>query len=102
MQAIQAKYKFGLVLLGLALLNETNKQQKSDEQDEADNIFTTIEKVSQAVSPIIIPMIDTLGALELKTLFLQCPKKFRGDTEAHAGNIGIANSGAGHWSNQQR
>jgi hypothetical protein len=74
-QVIQAKYKFGLVLLGLALLNETNKQQKSDEQDETDNIFTTIEKVSQAVSPIIIPMIDTLGALETQDIISSMPEE---------------------------
>ena len=75
MQVIQAKYKFGLVLLGLALLNETNKQQKSDEQEEMDTIFTTIEKVSKAVSPIIIPMIDTLGALETQDIISSMPEE---------------------------
>jgi hypothetical protein len=28
--------------------------------------------------------------------------KINNRLEAHAHNIGIANSGAGHWSNQQR
>lgn len=74
-QVIQAKYKFGLVLLGLALLNETNKQQKSDDQEEMDTVFTTIEKVSKAVSPIIIPMIDTLGALETQDIISSMPEE---------------------------
>ncbi len=74
-QVIQAKYKFGLVLLGLALLNETNKPQKSEEQEEMDSIFTTIEKVSKAVSPIIIPMIDTLGALETQDIISSMPEE---------------------------
>jgi hypothetical protein len=74
-QVIQAKYKFGLVLLGLALLNETNKQQKPDEQEEMDSVFTTIEKVSKAVSPIIIPMIDTLGALETQDIIASMPEE---------------------------
>jgi hypothetical protein len=74
-QVIQAKYKFGLVLLGLALLNETNKQQKPDEQEEMDTVFTTIEKVSKAVSPIIIPMIDTLGALETQDIISSMPEE---------------------------
>lgn len=74
-QVIQAKYKFGLVLLGLALLNETNKQQKSDDQEEMDTVFTTIEKVSKAVSPIIIPMIDTLGTLETQDIISSMPEE---------------------------
>lgn len=74
-QVIQAKYKFGLVLLGLALLNETDKQQKLEEQEEIDTVFTTVEKVSKAVSPIIIPMIDTLGALETQDIISSMPEE---------------------------
>ncbi|MBI1341911.1 MAG: hypothetical protein GC171_03140 [Terrimonas sp.] len=74
-QIIQAKYKFGLVLIGLALLNETNIQQKQDDQEEMETAFTTIEKVSQAVSPIIIPMIDTLGALETQDIISSMPEE---------------------------
>lgn len=75
-QVVQAKYKFGLVLVGLALLNENvNKQTKSDEQDESISIFSTIQKVSKAVSPVIIPMIDTLGKLETNDLVSSMPEE---------------------------
>lgn len=65
---IQAKYKFGLVLIGLALLNDNGKPCKSDDQDESGSCFTIVEKISKAISPIILPMIDTLGTLETQDL----------------------------------
>ncbi len=74
-KAIQAKYKFGLVLIGLALLNDNNKEQKKEDMEEDDSIFTTIEKITKAVSPVIIPMIDTLGALELQDLVSSMPEE---------------------------
>jgi hypothetical protein len=75
-QVVQAKYKFGLVLVGLALLNENNsKQDKTEELDESDTIFTTIQRVSKAVSPVIIPMIDTLGALETQDIISAMPEE---------------------------
>lgn len=66
MQAIHAKYKFGLVLIGLALLNDY--EQKSNMED-GENIYTMIYSISKAISPIIIPMIDSLGALELQDIY---------------------------------
>lgn len=63
---IQAKYKFGLVLIGLALLNDNNHETKSNggEEKEEENIFEIISKTTKAISPVVIPMIDSLGALE--------------------------------------
>ena len=74
-KAIQAKYKFGLVLIGLALLNDNDKEQKSVEPDESESIFTIIEKITKAISPVIIPMIDTLGALEVQDLISAMPEE---------------------------
>ncbi len=74
-QVIQAKYKFGLVLIGLALLNENTKKQKTDEQDESENIFASIEKISSAISPILIPMIDTLGAMQTQDIISSMPEE---------------------------
>lgn len=74
-KAIQAKYKFGLVLIGLALLNDNTKVQKPDEDEEGENIFSTIENLTRAISPVIIPMIDTLGALELQDLVSAMPEE---------------------------
>ncbi|MBI5214717.1 MAG: hypothetical protein HY960_03085 [Ignavibacteriae bacterium] len=74
-RAIQAKYKFGLVLIGLALINDNDKEQKTDDTDDSENIFTTIEKITKAISPVIIPMIDTLGALEMQDLIASMPEE---------------------------
>jgi len=67
-KTIQAKYKFGLVLIGLALLNDKSKEQKNEDSDETESIFSTIAKMSKAISPVIIPMIDTLGTLDIHDL----------------------------------
>jgi len=68
--AIQAKYKFGLVLVGLALLNDNNQERESNDngEKEEDSVFETISKTARAISPIIIPMIDSLGAIEFQEI----------------------------------
>lgn len=74
-KAIQAKYKFGLVLIGLALLNDYDNDNMPEENEGGDGIFTTIEKISKAISPVIIPMIDTLGALEVQDFIAAMPEE---------------------------
>ncbi|MFN8310886.1 MAG: hypothetical protein U0T73_13070 [Chitinophagales bacterium] len=74
-QVLQAKYKFGLVLVGLSILNDDNKKPKEEEQDENNNIFTIVARLSKAISPVIIPMIDTLGALETQDLIASMPEE---------------------------
>lgn len=66
-QAIESKYKFGLVLVGLAMLNEDNAENQSIDSDEEkeNDILVVIAKTAKAISSVIIPMIDSLGALEL-------------------------------------
>lgn len=73
-QVLQATYKFGLVLVGLSILNDNNKQTNPEEQEEK-NIFLTVSQISKAVSPVIIPMIDTLGALETQDLIASMPEE---------------------------
>ena len=65
-KAIEAKYKFGLVLIGIALLQNIEYTQKENSEDE--NIFELIERTTQAISPIIIPMIDSLGSIEIENI----------------------------------
>lgn len=74
-KTVQAKYKFGLVLIGLSLLNDKPKVEKTEDGEEGENIFTTIEKITKAISPVIIPMIDTLGALEMQDLIAAMPEE---------------------------
>jgi hypothetical protein len=67
-KAIEAKYKFGLVLIGIALLQSDTQEKKENGEKEEESIFETIYKTENALSPIIIPMIDSLGALELDNI----------------------------------
>jgi len=63
--SIEGKYKFGQVLLGLAMLKDGTKLESADPESPGMSIFELIEKSSQAWSPVIIPMIDNLSDLDL-------------------------------------
>ncbi len=73
--AIQAKYKFGLVLIGLALINDKNKPKNGEQETEAEDIFSIVERTSKAISPVIIPMIDSLGRLDSQDLIASMPEE---------------------------
>jgi len=57
---LKAKYKFGMALIGLGLLNS------EEEQDEEVDVAQRIASFSKAISPIILPMLESLGALDLE------------------------------------
>lgn len=62
---LQERYKYALVLIGLALLKEESngkEQQKSDE-----DILKKVAGITRRLSPIILPMISYLGELEIKS-----------------------------------
>ena len=61
---IQARYKYGMCLMGLALLNEYNSD---DSAYEGGDMFKNIQIVSQAISPFLIPM-TKLGELAVDAL----------------------------------
>jgi hypothetical protein len=63
-QALNAKYKFGLVLIGIALLNDFNNGEHNDEN----NVVEVIRKTSIAISSVIIPLIDSLGAIDIQDI----------------------------------
>lgn len=73
--AIQAKYKFGLVLIGLALLNDKSKPKNGEQENEGEDIFSLVERTSKAISPVIIPMIDSLGRLDANDLIASMPEE---------------------------
>ncbi|MHC4571680.1 MAG: hypothetical protein ACYS0C_06355 [Planctomycetota bacterium] len=67
---LEAKFKYGNVLLGLAMLHqaENNKELNSeasnnDGSEQADTIQDQIRQVSKAVAPVLLPMIDQLAGL---------------------------------------
>lgn len=69
----RARWKYGLVLIGLALLHE-EAQRKTTETEDADPateeedsacVEKRIESFTRAIGPILLPMISELGALDL-------------------------------------
>jgi hypothetical protein len=59
---LQAKYKYALVLIGLALINQKNEQEEEIKEDQYAKIF----KITRSLSPVILPMISYLGELEIE------------------------------------
>lgn len=74
-QVLQAKYKFGIVLIGLSILNDSSSQDQSNEEEEKEDVRITVSKISRAISPVVIPMIDSLGALETQDLIGAMPEE---------------------------
>ena len=69
---VEAKFVYGNVLLGLALLRdyEERKRRRPDNPNEGemdddgeDKVYDRIAVTSRAVAPFLVPMIDSLGAL---------------------------------------
>ena len=72
-EIVQMKFRNGLVLVGLALLREERLGRKSkgrgddpelDSGDNENNVSDQIEQFSKAIAPILLPMIENLGALD--------------------------------------
>ena len=67
----RSRFKYALVLIGLALLQEeqakknSEPDQKEDDTNEV-NIEDRVEQFSKAVAPILLPMINSLGELEIE------------------------------------
>jgi len=56
-KVLEAQYKDGMVLIGMSLLKEL-------EEKEEESIYEKIYEVTKAISPVLLPMIATLGTLE--------------------------------------
>src|SRR5437867_2077834 len=81
---IRARWKYGLVLIGLALLHADapiTKTAKAAEQEggsaadeeNGDSVERRVEQLTRALAPVLLPMIDSLGALELEGARLLLP-----------------------------
>ena len=72
---LKARWKYGLVLIGLALLHDdvqSKKNKKSDdsetsEEENADSVQLRIERLTRALAPVLLPMINSLGSLDLES-----------------------------------
>jgi hypothetical protein len=71
---INARFTYGMVLLGLALVQQDEAEKakvvKANEDDESEddeaeaNIEQKVADFTQAVAPVLLPMIDSLGDLD--------------------------------------
>jgi hypothetical protein len=64
---LDARYKYGMVLVGIALLRDTMnvREQAVDGDDEIGGGLQMIKKVTRLLSPVLLPIIDGLGDLEI-------------------------------------
>lgn len=56
-EILKAQYKYGMVLTGMSLLKELEEKEK-------ESIYEKVYEITKAVSPVLLPMIATLGTLE--------------------------------------
>lgn len=69
---LEAKFKYGNVLLGLAMLHSASgkaaESESGDEEKSHESIEDQIRRISQAVAPVLLPMIDQLAGLSEEDL----------------------------------
>jgi len=61
---LEARYKYGMVLMGISILNAYNSN-KNEASDDDTSVFDQIENFSKLISPILLPMIAGLGSIEV-------------------------------------
>lgn len=64
---LEARFKYGMVLLGISLLDFDSKSKKDTSQEnDSVSIYEKIAMFSKAISPTLLPMIVSLGDLEIE------------------------------------
>ena len=68
---LEARFKYGMVLLGISLIDFEEKRKKNEKQTQQKeddiSIFERISQFSRAISPTLLPMISSLGDLEIES-----------------------------------
>jgi hypothetical protein len=60
----EAKFVFGNVLVGLAVLHDSkNGSREGDEDNETESATQRVASITRALAPFLLPMIDYLGSL---------------------------------------
>ncbi len=62
---VQSKFKYAMVLLGMMILKEMGDSNEED-FEESMTAEATVYKFTSMVAPVILPMIDSLGDLQLE------------------------------------
>lgn len=73
-EVLKARWKYGLVLVGLALLHDEVQSKKAKKENDSENleesngdgVASQVERFTRALAPILLPMINSLGTLDLE------------------------------------
>jgi hypothetical protein len=70
-RVLEAQFKFSLVLIGLALLKEKQKNEEElangrHGKQDSENVEARLFEITRAIAPVLLPLIDTLGALDIE------------------------------------
>lgn len=60
---LKSKYKYGMVLIGISIINYLQVTKK-EQKDETYIVQDEVEKITAMLSPVLIPIIDSLSELE--------------------------------------
>ncbi len=71
---LEARYSYGMVLIGISILNfDENRRKNQKEKDDINydknevSIYDLISQLTEAVSPTLLPMIASLGSLDIES-----------------------------------
>jgi hypothetical protein len=73
-EIVRARFKYGMVLIGLALIREESESRETpneedtfnDDEGPNVNIEDKVEQVTKAIAPVLLPIIDSLGSLDVE------------------------------------
>lgn len=68
---LEARYRYGMILLGISILDfeenrEKNKKKNAKPNDNGLSVYEHISLLTEAISPTLLPMISSLGDLEIE------------------------------------
>lgn len=61
MKLLKARYKYSMVLIGLGVLGYYDNHQSEESGETVDSPEEMIKKISDMLSPVLLPMIDVMG-----------------------------------------
>ena len=65
-ELLNARYKYGMVLVGMTLLQELKIfKTEGENASQSELIYERIRQFTRATSPLLLPMISSLGDLEV-------------------------------------
>lgn len=67
-KVVRTRYELGMLLVGLALIHQDRTQKKHGDSDTdgalKEDLQAQVARVTKALSPFLLPMVDALGGLE--------------------------------------